>query len=240
MLGRGAGSFVGCAVFCGVSLLALAANAADMKPIVKARPEPAYVPQQVGNWGGLYAGGFVGGAHALWTVDFYRNNNHGHAEEGADGVAFGAFIGYNYHLTSHWVVGAEAEIGHTSAQQSNNIFDNDTSLAKYGTFGSLRGRLGYAYDRALFYATVELGFANVTNEIQKGRNAGEQVVWDDQWRSGLAAGGGIEYAFTDRIVGRVEYLYTDLGSVTLFNQDRNRAVFKNELHLVRAGASYKF
>jgi outer membrane immunogenic protein len=77
----------------------------------------------------------------------------------------------------------------------------------------------------------------LSNEIQKGRNAGEQVVWDGQLRTGLAVGGGIEYAFTNRWIGRVEYLFTDLGDVTLFNADGNRAVFKNELHLLRVGAS---
>jgi outer membrane immunogenic protein len=71
-------------------------------------------------------------------------------------------------------------------------------------------------------------FGGLSNEIQKGRNAGEQVVWDDQLRTGLAVGGGIEY------------LFTDLGDVTLFNADGNRAVFKNELHLLRVGASYRF
>ena len=83
-------------------------------------------------------------------------------------------------------------------------------------------------------------FANITNNIQKGQNAGEQVVWENQFRGGWVVGGGVEYAFTNRIVGRVEYLYNNFGSVTLFNRDGNQADFQNEIHLLRVGATYRF
>ncbi|MFO1184487.1 MAG: outer membrane beta-barrel protein [Bauldia sp.] len=219
----------------GVSLLAVAANAQTVR-----RPAaPSYAPPAY-DWSGRYVGGFVGAAHGMWTVDFFRNNNHGHAEEGADGLAFGAFVGYNLQFANGWVAGVEADIGHTSAKQSNNIFDNDTSLAEYGMIGSARARLGYAYDRLLLYGTLGIGFANVSNNIQKGNNAGEEVVWENQWRSGLAVGAGAEYAFTSRIAGRVEYLFNDLGDVTLYNRDGNRAEFQNELHLFRLAAAYRF
>ncbi len=235
--GRCVASVLGVLAVSSVSVLGGAAMAADMKPLLKAPPSYAYGTY---NWTGWYAGASIGAAHGIWTVDFFRNNNHGHAEEGADGVAFAGYGGYNYQFMGNWVVGAEADLGFTTAKQRNNIFDNDTSLAKYGLTGSVRARFGYAIDRLLFYSTIGLGFVDVSNEIQKGRNAGEQVVWDNQFRTGLAVGGGIEYAFTNRWVGRVEYLFTDLGHVTLFNADGNRAEFKNELHLFRVGASYRF
>ena len=53
-------------------------------------------------------------------------------------------------------------------------------------------------------------------------------------------GGRFEYAFTRHLVGRGEYLYADYGSVTLFGKDRTRTEFRNEMHLVRVGASYRF
>ena len=55
----------------------------------------------------------------------------------------------------------------------------------------------------------------------------------------LIVGGGFEYAFTKHFVGRGEYLYADYGSVTL-TKDRTRTEFRNEMHLVRVGASYRF
>jgi len=203
-----------------------------------AAPAANYAPYY--NWSGYYAGVFAGGAHAVWTSDLARNDNHGHTEQGADGFAAGLYGGYNYQFANRFVVGAELDLGHSGASQSNNIYDNDTSLSKIGAFGSARVRIGYAFDRLLLFGTVGVGVANITNDIQKGRNAGEQFVWEDQVRAGFAAGGGVEYAFSDQWVGRAEYVYTDYGSVTLYNRDNNRADFKNELHLVRVGLSYRF
>ncbi|MGJ5181623.1 outer membrane protein [Bradyrhizobium oligotrophicum] len=221
---------------CGVLLAGTAAQAGDFRG---QRPVAVYDAPYY-NWTGFYAGAFAGGAHGLWTVDFYRNNNHGHAEEGADGVAFGLYGGYNYQFANRFVVGAEVDLGKSTASQSNDIFDNDSSYAKYGMFGSVRARVGYAFDRLLVFGTLGVGIANLTNNIQKGRNAGEQVVWEDQVKAGLTTGVGVEYAFTNNWVGRGEYVYTDYGNVTLFNRDGNRADFKNELHLLRVGASYRF
>ena len=69
------------------------------------------------------------GAHGLWTVDFFRNNNHGHAEEGADGVALGAFGGYNYQFYNNLVIGAEDDVGFTTAAAPvNNLGSIRTDL----------------------------------------------------------------------------------------------------------------
>lgn len=192
------------------------------------------------NWTGTYGGVFVGGADQIWTVDFYRNNNHGHAELGGTGVAFGGWIGYNMMLDRNLVVGVETDLGRANTSQSNNVFDNDTSYSGIDTFGSIRGRAGYAVDNMLFYATAGLAYASITNDIQKGRNAGEQVVWDDKWATGYAIGAGLEYAFTSHMIGRIEYIYSNYGTTSLVNADGNLAEMTNEMHLVRAGLSYKF
>jgi outer membrane immunogenic protein len=220
----------------GFCLVASAAQAADVRV---ARPAAVYESPYY-NWSGFYAGAFGGGAHGLWTVDFYRNNNHGHAEEGLDGLAFGVYGGYNYQFANRFVIGGELDLGKSTASVQNEIFDNDHTLAKFGMFGSARMRFGYAFDRLLLFGTVGVGVANITNNIQKGRNAGEEVVWEDQVKAGVTAGAGIEYAFSRNWVGRAEYVYTDYGQVTLYNRDGNRAEFRNELHLLRVGASYKF
>lgn len=227
----------GFAVAAGGLFLALqVAQAADVRRLDPApmNNTPYY------NWSGFYAGVFAGGAHGVWTVDFYRNNNHGHAEEGADGVAFGIYGGYNYQFANRFVIGAELDFGKSTASQNNNVFDNDTSLAKFGVFGSARARFGYAFDRLLLFGTVGVAAASLSNNIQKGRNAGEEVVWEDQVKAGFTAGAGVEYAFTRNWIGRGEYVYTDYGTVTLYNRDGNRAEFRNEMHLIRAGASYRF
>ena len=192
------------------------------------------------NWTGAYGGLFIGGAESIWTVDFYRNNNHGHADIGSSGFAFGGWLGYNLMLDRNFVVGIETDLGHANAKQMNNIFDNDTSFSRIGTFGSLRGRAGYAFDNILVYATAGLAYASITNDIQKGKNPGEQVVWDDKWTTGYAVGGGVEYAISQNLIARVEYVYSNYGMTSLVNADGNLAEMTNEMHLVRAGLSYKF
>jgi outer membrane immunogenic protein len=230
----------GLAVLGAACCFATVAASADLKPVRRSAEPWLDAPSQVYNWTGFYAGGYLGGAHGVWTLDFFRNNNHGHAEPSVDGVAAGILGGYNYQFARNWVIGAEADLGFASGRQTNEVFDNDHIEFKYGMTGSLRGRLGYAIDRLLFFGTAGLGFANITNNLQKGRNAGEQIVWENQFRTGWTVGGGAEYAFTNRIVGRVEYLYNNFGTVTVFNADQNRAVMKNELHILRAAASYRF
>lgn len=213
-------------------------HAADLgKP---ASPKDPYVNYEAPyNWSGLYGGGFIGGAHSVWTIDFFRNNNHGHAEEGSDGFAGGLWVGHNWQV-NRWVYGVEADLGWTNASQHNQVFDNDNTDSSIGMFGSIRGRAGYTVDRVLFFGTAGIAWANIDQNIQKGRNAGEQVVWENQTPTGYVIGGGIEYAFDNRWIGRAEYLYSNYGDVTLINRDGNRAVFENDMSLLRVGLSHKF
>ena len=58
---------------------------------------------------------------------------------------------------------------------------------------------------------------------------------------GWTAGAGIEYAFTNNILGRVEYRYTDLGSVSfvapgVISELGNKITISD----IRAGLSFKF
>ena len=232
-------------IIAGAALVAnlSAGGAADLRGGSIKDASPVYEPEYADlkyNWSGLYGGGYLGGAHGLWTIDFFRNNNHGHAEEGQDGFEGGGYIGYNVQMSRNWVIGIEGDLGASNAEETNEVFDNDTSLARIDSFGSIRGRLGYVYDRMMVFGTAGVAFGNITNDIQKGRNAGEEIVLDDDWQAGLALGAGLEYAFSEHWVGRAEYQYANFGTTTLFNRDGNRAEMENELHQLRVGVAYKF
>ena len=60
--------------------------------------------------------------------------------------------------------------------------------------------------------------------------------------SGWAAGGGIEYAITDTILGRIEYRYTDLQISGFVNVPANIADggTRTPISDFRAGFAYKF
>ena len=60
-------------------------------------------------------------------------------------------------------------------------------------------------------------------------------------RHGWTVGAGIEQAFTDRITGRIEYRYTDLGEGNFRSVPAN-SIDESELtfHALRAGLSVRF
>ena len=92
-------------------------------------------------------------------------------------------------------------------------------------FGTVRGRLGYAFDRVLFYGTG--GFAY-----------GDGGTGGDDFRTGYTAGGGIEYAHahdsffnffkSSAVTLKVEGLYVNLeqdgrGNRSVYNPSHERA-----------------
>lgn len=74
--------------------------------------------------------------------------------------------------------------------------------------GTLRGRLGLAFNRFMVYGTGGWAFGDleVTDNLA--------LVSDDQFLSGYAVGGGLEYVWNSSITLRAEYLHLDYGSET--------------------------
>ncbi|MFC6788936.1 outer membrane protein [Methylobacterium komagatae] len=151
---------------------------------------------------------------------------------GNEGFVGGGQIGYNYQFTpgSGVVVGIEADAQYADFGRQRNRFAaatvpggaivpgtlifNPNGLSGLDYFGTVRGRLGYAFDRTLFYATG--GFAYGSGG---GRQFGTGVGQND-FQTGYAVGGGIEYALpTDSFLNffrssavtvKVEGLYVNL------------------------------
>jgi len=103
-------------------------------------------------------------------------------------------------------------------------------------FGTVRGRIGYAWDRLLVYGTGGVAFSDSGNNNTAFGSfgsgaavpgpfftstgaaiAGSGVVGTQTFSSrnnndvGYAVGGGIEYAFTPNFTGKIEGLYVNLG-----------------------------
>lgn len=114
--------------------------------------------------------------------------------------------------------------------------------------GTARIRAGFALDRVLVYATGGVAFGQANLRVSTGYETpfggSESLdVRSSGTRFGYAIGGGIEFAATDNILLRAEYLRYDLGSRTV--QGRlpigpvgYRAQFRGDI--VRAGIGYKF
>jgi outer membrane immunogenic protein len=99
--------------------------------------------------------------------------------------------------------------GHTVVNNWSPYYTSTSVNSSY--FGDIRGRLGYAMDRALLYVAGGVAFGNVeTNYLLPVIAIPGATIKSD--RTGWTIGGGIEYAIFDNWIGRVEYRYTDLGS----------------------------
>lgn len=207
-----------------VAALATGAIAADL-PVYQA--EPAYVApvQPVAyDWTGLYVG--VQGGYA------FGDSDNGVSPEGA---LVGGTVGYN-HQFGQFVAGIEADLSYSDIEDTYN-FDTvagpASSSLELDYLATVRGRLGYAWDRTLIYATGGVAFGDVTVDVSNpaGDNSEEDTA------VGYVLGAGVEYAFTDNWTVKGEYNYVDLGDI---DTPPGRDDQSFDAHIVKAGLNYKF
>jgi outer membrane immunogenic protein len=242
----------------GVIALAGSAVAADLP---SRAPPPVYLPPApIFTWTGIYIGGQIGYAWGNQNTNFGDNfGDFAQFNSSAQGVIGGAHVGYNLQL-SQFVIGLEGSVDGTSLSKSfnssNTFFGgalpgNVNINVNSGVQGSIRGRVGYAWDRVLLYATGGVAFAGVDGNIQS--NFADGFGGFDSassTRVGWTVGGGLEYAVTNNWSIRAEYRYSDFGHSTIFASNSfndpilgsagaffNRHVVENQ---VQVGFSYKF
>jgi outer membrane immunogenic protein len=104
----------------------------------------------------------------------------------------------------------------------------------------LRGRIGWAMDKTLFYVTGGLAYGEVET-TQRNLVGQPLTVTTSEVRYGYSIGGGVERAFTNNLTARLEYVFTDLGTTEIRDEVINR-LDKSDVtvHAIRAGVSYKF
>jgi outer membrane immunogenic protein len=137
------------------------------------------------------------------------------------------------------------------------------------TLGTIRGRVGYGFDRWLVYATGGFAFGGVEYKADffsgvRGGSVLTQAGRFDAIETGYVVGGGIEYAIPEdsflnffsvaRLLGitstaptiKLEYLRYDLGSRTiavapqLVGAPGYASRFTTEGNLIRGGFTYRF
>jgi outer membrane immunogenic protein len=174
----------------------------------------------------------------------------GNGNNNLDGFVGGGQIGYNYQI-GNFVIGIEADAQYADLGNRRNTGTTvavlpagavapaffgatNTSLSSVDFFGTVRGRLGFAMDRFMVYGTGGFAYGDgggnrncvvaATGFVVTAGACGNN---NNDFRTGYAAGGGVEYAFTPNLTGKIEGLYVDLG--------RNRQ--NNFLGLVGAGGA---
>ncbi len=179
-----------------------------------------------------------------WT-GFYVGAQAGYVWEGGngntiDGFAGGIHAGYN-HQINNWVFGVEADVEYSGADASATIPGVLAVSADVEWLGSVRGRVGYAFDRTLVYATGGVAFGGIEVRATNLAVAPAISASDSKTHVGWTVGAGIEHAITQNVTVRAEYRYTDLGRKT-YNFAGIGAARANadDIHAVRVGVSYKF
>ena len=218
--------------------------------------EEVVIVDQAYDWSGVYVGVFGGWAHNRTEATDVTGEEFGAPTPGAteslsdDGFVGGITAGYNFQSGS-WVYGPEIELGWVSNEELYiNPNDDDNGVyTKYGFYGAVTGRLGYAANRTLFYAKGGVAFAKIDSaggeydgpeDDENGFDDDEAGVGDDT-RIGWTIGGGVEHALTDRWSIKAEYLYADFGSESYDTTDTNEPFdFDDQLHTVKIGLNYQF
>ncbi len=265
------------------TILAGAASAADLP---SRRAPLAYVAVPVFTWSGLYIGGNAGYAFSdKGDVSIAGNNGPvggpstiANVASGArprltrlepEGFTGGGQVGYNYQFGSI-VVGLEADASYTDLQQTRRVVGTTGASSDFRTdtsyIGTVRGRLGYAFDRVLVYGTGGFAYGDVQNRatfFATPAAGGLGVVQfagnRSRMETGYAVGGGMEYALptsfnyfgSNAVTVKAEALYYDLGKTSVVVGDTGLAPaatrgqsytsrFDNSGVLVRAGLNFKF
>jgi outer membrane immunogenic protein len=210
-----------------------AASAADL-PTMKG--PPAYMPPApppIFTWTGVYVGGQVG--YQWGTSDI--SDPYDYTSLSPSGVTGGAHIGYNYQF-GQFVAGLEGDVNGASYHGSNTGYSGIGYSTREDIDGSIRGRVGMAWDRALIYATGGVAFANFQNTY----NGFGSYDSTNTGRVGWTVGGGIEYAIDNNWSIRAEYRYTDYGHFSQYSPNViGTSVDRHETNnKVQVGFSYKF
>ena len=245
------------------TICAIPAFAADLsKPVYKAPAAitPAY------NWSGFYVGAHLGWGWSHTDSDAFDSvgTPSGSSSSTHNGVIGGGQIGYNFMIAPAWLLGVEADIsgsdigGDSTACSATGCA---TSHRKLNDFGTVRGRLGYAWSNFLVYGTG--GYAWSESETDRtivcvvagggvcpggpspsaltgmtAHASGSQGGW--------TAGGGAEWGFLPNWTARLEYLHLQFDNVGRdFSYPGFPTAFRHTnandgVDIVRAGVNYLF
>lgn len=197
-------------------------------------------PPAAFDWTGPYIG--LQGGYAWGTSDVENTTLETLGEVDPDGIFGGGHVGYNHQLDGGFVLGVEADFNASDIDGTDDTIEGGLASNVYDGelkwFGSVRARAGFAFDRALVYATggyafgryeINMVHANATNN-------------DEKTLDGWTIGGGVAYALSENLTANVEYRYTDYGKLDdTFDEFEDEEVEADlQTHDVRLGVSWLF
>jgi len=177
-----------------------------------------------------------------WT-GFYLGAMGGYAKENADDFALsggfaGGTAGYNWQ-TGNVVLGLEADAAWADVGATVGVPGLASADYTIRAMGTVRGRVGYAFDSVLLYGTG--GYAWSDNRLSATLFGASGS--DSQFHSGWTVGAGVEVMFAPKWSVKAEYLYKSLEGAT-YNPGilllGNVPVGTINLNSVQVGVNYHF
>jgi outer membrane immunogenic protein len=234
-------------LLCGVAVVAVTVGmagpmrAADM-PMKAAPPAPVVAPP---SWTGFYLGGTLGyGWTKMSGVESSGDTFAGNAN--LHGALVGVHSGYNWQF-NQWVLGIESDysgtLGTSWSKEVCTVDDGNCGSFMHGELhglASIRGRIGWAFDRTLIYATGGVGWGFFRGFVNSGTSIQSPT---SKTVTGGVIGGGIEWKYNPNLSFRLEgfdYLFNKTwgqDSDTPFSQN---SVSVRNVGVIRFGASYYF
>jgi len=188
-----------------------AAMAADVPLPYKAAPAVSTF-----SWTGCYLGGHGGGGRGMNEQQPFGglsfNANHD------SGWMAGVQGGCDYQ-TGSLVVGLEGQFDWADMKDTSATFPPGGGggagfllTTKLDRMATATGRIGYAFDRVLFYAKGGAAFAHFNHTMTMTDFAALSVDFVGSRNvAGFVVGGGIEYALLPNVTLKAEYGYFDFG-----------------------------
>jgi outer membrane immunogenic protein len=150
-------------------------------------------------------------------------------------------------MAPSWVLGIEADFNGLSSKSSfcdvNDCGSNSPLIFATRTdwLSTVRGRVGYTWDRSMLYVTGGVAFADVRDSFNL--FSVTDVATNRQTRSGYAVGGGLETALLANWTLKAEYLFADVGSNRVFTNPGDGfgfVDFQHKYQIGRIGLNYRF
>jgi opacity protein-like surface antigen len=152
-------------------------------------------------------------------------------------------------FSRNWLAGIEADASSADLEAhglTTTPLVTIQGMNKVDLFGTVRGRLGYAWNNWLVYGTG--GFAWADERESRSQIAGViggatpgTVESASSTVTGWTAGGGVEWGFASSWTAKVEYLHLDFGMNTfVFPIAHRQTDAALTADVVRAGVNYRF
>jgi outer membrane immunogenic protein len=249
-----------------LTVVGAASQAADL-PSRSAAHAPSITAVPVFSWTGFYAG-----VNAGYAWGEFKESNSSITTDGtfpglppapatylgtprktkADGFLGGVQAGYNAQFGA-LVIGAEADYQFADLDSKTSYLGSIAgpyyaTEAKLNQFGTLRARVGYAFDRVMVYGTGGLAVGQVKSSVAVTPGTtpigATYAAGVSNTSIGYALGAGVEAALGTNWSVKGEYLYVDLGK-----ENSNYAIgggatatadLKTDAQIVRIGLNYRF